>query len=88
MVMVFRTKRNFKNTRYSLFENLTPRRAMIMKEAKKIAGFNKVWSKDGNILIYCLTKISMRAKRSISRVFSLFIVPSLFSCTLPLQRPY
>ena len=27
---------------------------------------------------YCLTKISIRAKRSISRVFSLFIVPSPF----------
>ena len=36
---------------------------------------------------YCLTKISIRAKRSISRVFSLFIVPSPFSCTLPVQRP-
>ena len=27
---------------------------------------------------YCLTKISILAKRSISRVFSLFIVPSPF----------
>ena len=25
---------------------------MIMKEAKKIAGFNKVWSRDGNILTF------------------------------------
>ena len=33
--------------------------------------------------LYCLTKISIRAKRSISRVFSLFIVPSPFFCTLP-----
>ena len=39
-------------------------------------------------LSYCLTKISLRAKRSISRVFSLFIVPSPFFCTLPVQRPY
>ena len=39
-------------------------------------------------LSYCLTKISIRAKRSISRVFSLFIVPSPFFCTLPVQRPY
>ena len=37
---------------------------------------------------YCLTKISIRAKRSISRVFSLFFVPSPFFCTLPVQRPY
>ena len=31
-----------------------------------------------NNLNYCLTKISIWAKRSISRVFSLFIVPSPF----------
>ena len=41
-----------------------------------------------NTTSYCLTKISIRAKRSISRVFSLFIVPSPFFCTLPVQRPY
>ena len=35
------------------------------------------------ICLYCLTKISIRAKRSISRVFSLFFVPSPFFCTLP-----
>ena len=34
-------------------------------------------------LIYCLTKISIRAKRSISRVFSLFIVPSPFFVHCP-----
>ena len=33
--------------------------------------------------IYCLTKISIQAKRSISRVFSLFIVPSLFFVHCP-----
>ena len=32
---------------------------------------------------YCLTKISIRAKRSISRVFSLFIVPSPFCVHCP-----
>ena len=31
------------------------------------------------MLFYCLTKISIRVKRSISRVFSLFIVPSPFT---------
>ena len=35
------------------------------------------------ILAYCLTKISIRAKRSISRVFSLFIVPSPFFVHCP-----
>ena len=34
-------------------------------------------------LHYCLTKISIRAKRSISRVFSLFIVPSPFFVHCP-----
>ena len=33
--------------------------------------------------LYCLTKISIRAKRSISRVFSLFIVPSPFFAHCP-----
>ena len=33
--------------------------------------------------LYCLTKISIRAKRSISRVFSLFIVPSPFFIHCP-----
>ena len=37
----------------------------------------------GNIFLYCLTKISIRAKRSISRVFSLFIVPSPFFVHCP-----
>ena len=37
----------------------------------------KVSKTDGSNF-YCLTKISIRAKRSISRVFSLFIVPSPF----------
>ena len=32
---------------------------------------------------YCLTKISIRAKRSISRVFSLFIVPCPFFVHCP-----
>ena len=35
------------------------------------------------ISCYCLTKISIRAKRSISRVFSLFIVPSPFFVHCP-----
>ena len=30
------------------------------------------------MLAHCLTKISVRVKRSVSRVFSLFIVPSPF----------
>ena len=38
---------------------------------------------EGNIFLYCLTKISIRAKRSISRVFSLFIVPSPFFVHCP-----
>ena len=35
------------------------------------------------ICLHCLTKISVRAKRSISRVFSLFIVPSPFFVHCP-----
>ena len=39
-----------------------------------------------DICLYCLTKISTRAKRSISRVFSLFIVPSPFFVHCPYKR--
>ena len=40
-------------------------------------------SSQNNKTYYCLTKISIRAKRSISRVFSLFIVPSPFFVHCP-----
>ena len=36
-----------------------------------------------NVINYCLTNISIRAKRSISRVFSMFIVPSPFFVHCP-----
>ena len=36
---------------------------------------------------YCLTKISIRAKRSISASFPCLSFPVPF-CTLPVQRPY
>ena len=39
--------------------------------------------RQGYTRCYCLTKISIRAKRSISRVFSLFIVPSPFFVHCP-----
>ena len=41
------------------------------------------FSNHGSPYRYCLTKISIRAKRSISRVFSLFIVPSPFFVHCP-----
>ena len=37
---------------------------------------------------YCLTKISIREKHSMSCVFSLFIVPSPFFVHQPIQGPY
>ena len=40
--------------------------------------FQLKWNRNHSIPDYCLTKISIRAKRSISRFFSLFIVPSPF----------
>ena len=36
-----------------------------------------------DIFCYCLTKISIQAKHSISRIFSLFIVPSPFFVHCP-----
>ena len=47
-------------------------------------GYVKILNSLQNCIgIYCLTKISIRAKRSISRVFSLFIVPSPFFVHCP-----
>ena len=52
---------------------------------KKIRMPHFIISCEQSSVHYCLTKISIRANPSISRVFSLFIVPSPFFCTLPVQ---
>ena len=44
---------------------------------------NKKLVNYAEMLLYCLTKISIRAKRSIFRVYSLFIVPSPFFVHCP-----
>ena len=51
----------------------------LNREGRTTQHFNTM-PHHSNICIntYCLTKSSIRAKRSISRVFSLFIVPSPF----------
>ena len=48
-----------------------------------ISNWAHQWKMQFNPDVYCLTKISTRAKRSISRVFSLFIVPSPFFVHCP-----
>ena len=46
---LFHPKKKLKGTGISIFENLTQRRAQLMKEVKRIAGVRSVWSNDGNI---------------------------------------
>ena len=46
---LFHQKKKLKGTGISIFENLTQRRAQLMKEVKRIAGVRNVWSNDGNI---------------------------------------
>ena len=50
--MVSPAKRKFKNSGYSLFANLMSSERKVMKGAKKVARFNKVWSRDRNILTF------------------------------------
>ena len=45
-------RKKLKGTGISMFENLTQRRAQLMKEVKRIAGVRNVWSNDGNIFTF------------------------------------
>ena len=49
---VFKVKKKLKDSGYSLFENLTKRRSSLMADVKKIAGFRRVWTADGNIFTF------------------------------------
>ena len=49
---VFKVKRKLKDTGISIFENLTERRAELLQEVKKIAGYNNVCTMDGRILTF------------------------------------
>ena len=49
---VFKVKRKLKDTGISISENLTERRAELLQEVKKIAGYKNVWTMDGRILTF------------------------------------
>ena len=49
---VFKVKKKLKDSVYSIFENLTKRRSSLMTDVKKIAGFRRVWTADGNIFTF------------------------------------
>ena len=49
---LFHQKKKLEGTGISIFENLTQRRAQLMKEVKRIAGVKNVWSNDGNIFAF------------------------------------
>ena len=49
---LFHQKKKLKGTGISIFENLTQRRAQLMKDVKKIAGVRNVWSNDGDIFTF------------------------------------
>ena len=48
----FKKRNKLKGTGTSIFENLTQRRAQLMKDVKRIAGVRNVWSDDGNIFTF------------------------------------
>ena len=49
---VFKVKMKLKDSGYFVFENLTNRRSSLMTDVKKIAGFRRVWTVDGNIFTF------------------------------------
>ena len=49
---LFHQKKKLKGTGISIFENLTQRRAQLMKDVKRIAGVRNVWSNDGNTFTF------------------------------------
>ena len=67
---VFKVKRKLKGTGISIFENLTERRAELLQEVKKIAGYKNVWTMDGRILTFGRNgqKIQVRRKEDFRNV--------------------
>ena len=49
---VFKVKKKLKDSDYSLLENLTKRRSSLMTDVKKIAGYRRALTADGNIFTF------------------------------------
>ena len=49
---MFKAKKQLKCSGIAIFENLTSRRASLLKDVKRIAGNWKAWTIDGNILTF------------------------------------
>ena len=67
---VFKVKRKLIGTGFSIFENLMERRAELLQEVKKIAGYKNVWTMDGRILTFGRNgqKIQVRRKEDFRNV--------------------
>ena len=67
---MFKVKRKLKGTGISIVENLTERRAELLQEVKKIAGYKNVWTMDGRILTFGRNgqKIQVRRKEDFRNV--------------------
>ena len=50
--LVFKAKKLLKGSGIAIFENLTTRRASLLKDVKRIAGNGNAWTMDGNILAF------------------------------------
>ena len=50
--LVFKAKKQLIGSGIAIFENLTTRRASLLKDVKRIAGNRKAWTIDGNILTF------------------------------------
>ena len=60
---MFKAKKLLKGSSIAIFENLTTRRASLLKDVKRIAGNRKAWTTDGNILTFDMEgKILLRGE--------------------------
>ena len=50
--LVFKAKKLLKGSGIAIFENLTTRRASLLKDVKRIEGNRNAWTMDGNILTF------------------------------------
>ena len=50
--MALKAEKLLKGSGIAIFENLTTRRASLLKDVKRIAGNRKAWTIDGNILTF------------------------------------
>lgn len=69
--LIYNNKKKLKNTKIVIREDLTRRRAQLLKEAASRCGVNNVWTRNGNIKIKINSKINgINTKMDLDRLLS------------------